>query len=176
MTLGVARYGVAMDADELQRRRERHPLATEEGVYGLILVAGLIAASSGSDVSALQTLVFVVVTVIVFWAAHVYAGAVSAHGPSTGVRQSIGEAAHRSRGLLIAPVLPTVPLLVGAMGLVGDRLAGWISMWVIVATLAVLGYVAYRRRGARMLVRVLGSLATATFGMVIILAKALIHH
>jgi hypothetical protein len=176
VSTGRCRYGVGMSAQELQGRRERHPLATEEGVYGLILVAGLVAAASGPEVSALHTLVFVVVTVVVFWAAHVYAGAVSAHGPDTGVRRSVATAAHRSRGLLIAPVLPAIPLLLGAVGVIGDRLAGWASMWVIVATLAVLGYVAYRRRGARMPMRLLGALATASFGIVIILAKALVHH
>lgn len=65
-------------------RRERDLLAevhlsTEEGIYGLILVAGLVAVAGTSGLSSIRTLVFVLVTVAVFWVAHVYSGTVAAH-------------------------------------------------------------------------------------------------
>lgn len=41
-------------------------LASSEGVYGLILVSGLIATSSGAHASSLRTLLLVIVTVSVF--------------------------------------------------------------------------------------------------------------
>ena len=42
--------------------------------------------------------------------------------------------------------------------------------------LAVLGYIAFARRRARWHIRVLGALATAGFGILMILLKAGIHH
>jgi hypothetical protein len=157
-------------------------MSTEEGVYGLVLVSGLIAASGSAGASAWKTLVFTLVTVAVFGLAHVYAGAVAAHGADTpeGVPMSIGaatrEAVVKSRGMLASTLLPVVPLLLGSLGLIRDATATWAALWVCVAALAGLGYIAYRRKGAKLHVRLLGALSTASFGAVIILAKAIITH
>ncbi|MBO1901352.1 hypothetical protein J4H92_05250 [Leucobacter weissii] len=157
-------------------------MSTEEGVYGLILVAGLVAASGAARASALQTLVFVGITVLVFWAAHVYAGTVAEHGSAgtdrepVGLRRAIRRAMRRSRGLLIATLFPAAPLLLGAIGALGDRLSIWVSLWVSVGMLAMLGYLAYLRKGASLHQRLLGAAATASFGIVIIVAKAIVTH
>lgn len=157
-------------------------MSTEEGVYGLVLVSGLIAASGGAGAPALRTLLFTLVTVAVFWLAHVYAGTVAAHGSDTaeGGPMGIGEATRgavvKSRGMLVSTLLPAIPLLLGSLGLIRDTTATWAGLWVCVAALAGLGYVAYRRKGAKLHVRLLGALSTASFGVVIILAKAVITH
>lgn len=155
-------------------------LSTEEGVYGLILVAGLIAVAGSTGQGAVQTLVFVIVTVLVFWAAHVYAGTVAAHssGGSVGLslKEAIRHSRRKSRGLLTATIPPAVPLLLSAFGLFSARSADWIALWIVVAVLAVLGYLAYLRKGAALHMRLLGAVSTAAFGIVIILAKALLHH
>lgn len=57
-------------------------LSTEEGIYGLILVAGLVAVAGNAGLTSPQTLLFVLVTNSVFWTAHVYSGAVAAHSGS----------------------------------------------------------------------------------------------
>lgn len=54
-------------------------LATEEGVYGVILVAGMIVVSGSHELDAWSVFITVVSTVLVFWAAHVYAGTVAHH-------------------------------------------------------------------------------------------------
>lgn len=59
---------------------ERSGFVTAESVYGIILVSGMIVASGGQGVTSWSVFVKVLVTVIVFWAAHVYAGTVAAHG------------------------------------------------------------------------------------------------
>lgn len=155
-------------------------LSTEEGVYGLILVAGLIAVSGSAGQGPLYTLAFVVITVIVFWAAHVYAGTVATHDGGDGVgrslRASIRHSMRRSRGLLTATIPPAIPLILSAIGLFDARLADWIALWIIVGVLGVLGYLAYRRKGAPMHLRLLGTLSTAAFGIAIIIAKAFLHH
>ena len=61
-------------------------------------------------------------------------------------------------------------------GVLRDGTANWSALWVCVAVLALLGYRSYRQRGAALHVRLLGGLATASFGLIIILAKAIVTH
>ena len=155
---------------------------SEEGVYGSIIVSGLIAASGGSEAPVWRTLLFIVITVVVFWAAHVYARAVASHGEPTpdgtprSIQESYREAVEGSKGLLAATVAPALVLLLGVFGLIPDNSAKWIALWVSVAVLAIVGYIAYSRKGARWWVRILGAISTASFGLVIVLAKAIISH
>jgi len=153
--------------------------ATEQGVYGVILVAGLIVVSGGGDELALTVFVKVVVTVLVFWAAHVYAGTVAHHGYENGrvigIRESFRRSLRASWGLLVAALIPSSILLLGVAQVVPDDAAAWIALWVCVALLALLGYIAFARRGARWHIRLLGSAATAGFGLLMILLKAGVH-
>lgn len=157
----------------------RASFATEEAVYGVILVAGMIAVSGVHGASSLTVFLTVLVTVVVFWLAHLYAGTVAGHGLAhdriVGLRESFRNAFRRSLGLLLSSLIPLVILLLGATRVIEDKVTIWIALWVCVAVLAVLGYVAFQRRGAPWPIRILGSITTAAFGVVIILAKALIH-
>lgn len=157
---------------------QRH-FATDEGVYGVILVAGMIVASASHGAVALQVFGQVVGTVIVFWAAHVYAGTVAHHGFEDGrvigIRESLRLALRRSWGLLISALIPSSILLLGVAQAVPDDAAAWLALWTCVAVLAVLGYVAFARRRAVWYIRLLGSLATAGFGILMILLKSGIH-
>lgn len=153
-------------------------LSTEEGIYGLILVAGLVAVAGNSGLTSARTLAFVLITVGVFWVAHVYSGTVAVHSSQLGltVRTSLRMARKRSRGLLVAVVPPAVPLVLGALGMIQDITADWIAMWTIVAVLALLGFLTYRRRKAPLHMCVIGAVSTAALGCIIIIAKALLHH
>ncbi|WP_440312892.1 hypothetical protein [Leucobacter chromiireducens] len=159
----------------------RH-LATEQGVYGLILVSGLIATASSAGASSFRVLLFVAVTVAVFWLAHVYSSIVAGHGRTDEqgtprqLRHTIRHATRDARGMLVATVFPSGALLFGVFGVLPDRAANWLALWVCVAALAVLGYLAYARLGAPLIARLGGALATASFGMIIILAKAIVTH
>jgi hypothetical protein len=156
----------------------RH-FATDEGVYGVILVAGMIVAAGSHAATAWQVFAQVVGTVLVFWAAHVYAGTVAHHGFEDGriigIRESLRLALHRSWGLLVSALIPSSILLLGVAHVVPDYAAAWLALWVCVAVLAVLGYIAFARRGARWHIRVLGAMATAGFGILMILLKSGIH-
>ncbi|MFE6736494.1 hypothetical protein [Microbacterium sp. NPDC057650] len=157
----------------------RASFATEEAVYGVILVAGMIAVSGAHGATSLKVFWTVLVTVIVFWLAHLYAGTVAGHGLDRDRVVSLGEsfrvALRRSLGLLLSSLIPLLILLMGSARLISDKLTIWLALWMCVAVLAVLGYIAFRRRGAPWYIRLLGALTTAAFGVVIILAKALIH-
>lgn len=171
----------AAPAEQRDLLHETH-LSTEEGVYGLILIAGLIAVAGSAGQNAWQTLAFIVITVTVFWAAHVYAGTVAEHsggnanGDGISLRAAMSKAMRRSRGLLTAIIPPAIPLLLSAFGVFDTIAADWIALWIIVAVLAILGYVAYLRKRAPLHLRLVGAASTAAFGIVIILAKALLHH
>lgn len=152
---------------------------TEQGVYGVILVSGLILVSDSDNHSSWDTFFTVVVTVIVFWAAHLFA-AVIAHprmlGESRAEFWAVARDGERhARGLLIAAVLPCAILLLGASDWIGDRDAVSIALWSGVVILAVLGFVAFQRRGYGLAGRLLGAVATGAFGVVLIVIKALVH-
>lgn len=155
-------------------------LASEEGVYGLILVAGLIAVSNSYGRGTARTLGLMLITVAVFWAAHVYASTVADHTGSGEKGRSLGRAVRhaiwRSQGLLTAMIPPAVPLVLSLFGLIDTRTANWIALWVIVAVLAVLGFLAYSRKKAPVYQRLIAAASTATFGVLIILAKAYLPH
>jgi len=160
-------------------RLVRAAFVTEESVYGVILVSGMIVASGGHDASSWSVFWTVVVTVIVFWAAHLYAGTVAHHGLDhervVGLREAFRSAFRRSLGLLASALIPALILLLGATKAVPDAFALWAALWSGVVVLAVLGFVAFRRRGAALPMQFVGAIATAGFGIAMIVAKALIH-
>lgn len=165
--------------DELPARIIRASFTTEEAVYGVILVSGMIVVSGTHDATSWQTFVTVLVTVIVFWAAHVYAGTVAHHGLDkdrvTPLGESFRGALRRSWGLLASAFVPCLILLFGALDAIPDQTALFAALWAGCAVLAVLGYIAFLRRGAPMIRRLIGAVVTAGFGIVLIILKAVIH-
>jgi hypothetical protein len=157
----------------------RTTFVTEEAVYGVILVDGMIVVSAGHGASAWSVFWTVIGTVVVFWAAHVYAGTVAHHGLDHERMIGLGEAfrgsLRRSMGLLASALIPSFILLLGATRAITDTYAIWTALWAGVVVLAVLGWVAFARRGSPWPIRVAGSLGTAAFGLAMILMKALIH-
>lgn len=171
-----------------QQQPERSPLpaqvvrtsfATEQAVYGVLLVSGMLVVAGPHRASASSMLLTVIVTVVIFWAAHVYAGTVARHGIEhgrvRGIRESFRLAVTHSWGLLASAIIPCSILLIGAIGVIPDWLAIWGAMWACIAVLAMLGYIAFQRRGAPVLIRLLGALTTAAFGVVMALLKAVLH-
>ena len=153
-------------------------LLSEEGVYGVILVSGIIVATNVASDSSWHVFTVVISTVIVFWAAHVYAGTVAQHGhddDAGSLNMAFREALGRSHGLLVASVPASIVLLLGALRAFDDDVTIWLALWINVAVLAVLGFVAFARRGAGLFGRLGGALLTAAFGVVVILLKAFIH-
>lgn len=159
---------------------ERSGIVTAESVYGILLVSGMIVAAGGHGESSWAVFLSVFGTVIVFWAAHVYAGTVAGHGVSVGGEQTTLKTAfrqslHRSLGLLTAALIPSAILLLGALRAVEDAAALWVALWFGVVLLAVIGYSAFEMRGSSLAMRIVGSLTTAAFGVAMIVLKAVIH-
>lgn len=152
---------------------------TEQSVYGVILVAGMIVVAGAADTTSFTVFVIVVVTVLVFWGAHVYAGTVAAHGfgrDPRPLRDAFRHAVRQSRGLLVSALIPCAILLVGTTRVVDDQVAIWAAMLSGIVILAVIGWVAFRRRGASIARSLAGSATTAAFGVVMAVLKVLVVH
>jgi hypothetical protein len=176
-----------------------HRFVTPEAVYGLVLYAAIVAAASdeaenaaeadgaelywnGSTITisdAAGVLVWVVLSMIVFWGAHVFAHAVAGHGVRDGrpvsVAQATSSAFQHSSGMLYAPILPTIALLLGAFGALPDDAAIEASLWISVGVLGVLGFLAFVAKRSSWIICILGGLATAVLGLLIILINAVMH-
>ncbi|SDT30235.1 hypothetical protein [Microterricola viridarii] len=159
--------------------RVRSGLITEESVYGIVLVSGMIVVAGGYGATSWETFLGVIGTVVVFWAAHVYAGTVAGHGVLEGDETTLAGAFHRavgrSLGFLLAALLPCFVLLLGALKAIDDSVAMWTALWLGVVVLGVLGFSAFTVRGSSWPVRIAGALGTAAFGFAMIALKAIIH-
>lgn len=153
-------------------------LVSEEAIYGLILVAGMIIVASERGYEAWETLVTVLVTVLVFFAAHVYAGTVSrmAGGRRSSVPAALRGALRHSRGLLVVSVLPLLVLVLGASELITPDAAVWTSLVITVVLLVVDGWLMAASRTPSFWTRVAGAAISGAFGAVLILLKVVIHH
>ncbi len=160
-------------------RALRPGFGTEAAVYGTILVSGLIAVSSAHGETSSVVLITVGVTVVVFWAAHVYAGTVARLGDEgaehIGVRTAIRRSVRHSLGMLSSAGVPALILLAGTTRLIPDDAANEVALWSGTVILAFLGYVAFLRRGSGLWARILGAVGTASFGVVFVILKAFVH-
>ena len=90
-------------------------------VYGTIIVmATLVAGAPAFRDKLWNFLVILVVTTLVFWAAHIYAHGL-AESLQLGRRITVSELtqiAHRERAMGLAVVLPAAALVIGALGVI----------------------------------------------------------
>lgn len=147
-----------------------------DAIYGLILYAALIAASSTEDdTNAAVVLVFSVFSLLIFWGAHVFAGTIVTHAGNMPLHKAIWSAMKHSSGMLWASVLPSVPLLLGAMSVLADDDAVDTALLVCTVILFLLGYTAFSRRKANVAVRIFGGIGCALFGTLVIALNAIVH-
>ncbi|CAN5475921.1 hypothetical protein BH10ACT7_BH10ACT7_17770 [soil metagenome] len=156
------------------REWTRANLLTPDAVYGLILYSAVIAAVSDEDSNSIEILLFSVITLVIFWMAHVFAGTVAGHG-DVRLRDAFRRSLGHSSGMLWAAILPSVPLILGAAHVMKTDDATSLALLVAMIVLGVLGYRSFAVRQAPVIVRVLGALGTAFFGMLIIILNYIVH-
>ncbi len=152
---------------------------SEEAIYGVILVSGMIVVSGSVVGTSVNALLTVAVTVLVFFAAHVYAGTLgrlAITDGKAGLRTSFQASVRQSSGMLLAAVAPLAVLLLGTTRIIDDDTAIWCALILDTVILGVLGWVAVARWTTRWIPRLLSALLTAAFGGVLVLLKAFIHH
>lgn len=150
--------------------RFRSPAA----IYGLIVFAAFVTISSDHAVDAWDILDTAVWTLLVFFLAHVFAHTLTDHGEH-GLASASRRAVRHASGMLYAALPAALVLVVcGIQGASADD-AYAATVWATTIVLAVLGYVAYWRRGAHLVVRLVGALGTAALGLFIVLLEYLVH-
>jgi hypothetical protein len=110
-------------------------------VYGTIVVMGAIAAGAGSDPRPGRLAGIVAGTVLVLWIAHVYAHALG-ETIQLGRRLDWGEllsVARRELAIALAGVAPVSALILGELGVLEQRAAGWLAMGFGLTTLLIQG-------------------------------------
>lgn len=156
----------------------RRALSGEDAIYGLILVAGMIVVSGKLTGESWGAFLTVLVTVLVFWAAHVYARALSHYvraGEAHDLRLALREAVRESSGMLIVAVPPLLVLLAGLTRFVDDDVAIMSALILDVMLLGAIGWFAVARWSRNWWARIGGALLTAAFAGVIIALKAIVH-
>jgi hypothetical protein len=154
-------------------------LMSEEAIYGLILVSGMIVVSYDLTGTSLSALVTVVVTVIVFFIAHVYSGTLARLAETDGratLPASLRAALYHSLGMLVVSLAPVAVLLRGVTRAIDDDLAIWTALIVDTVALGILGWLAVAKWTHHFWLRLASAMLTAAFGGVLILLKAFIHH
>lgn len=151
-------------------------------IYGTVVYASLIAAVSLHDegrLAALKVFAFSGITIVVFWLAHVFSGALAFQGDAdrvdVRVRDSFRHALFEASGMLEAAVIPGIPLLLAVLGVLPLGVAVALALWLAVVILAVLGYLAFRVRDRPVWVRLAGAAVTALFGVAVILLETALH-
>ncbi|WP_336624961.1 MULTISPECIES: hypothetical protein [unclassified Microbacterium] len=146
------------------------------GIYGLIVVSGVIVVTRNLTGSSWEALLAVVGTLLVFFAAHAYAATLaemSHHRLSfpAALRAGIGE----SLGMLVIGFIPVLVLLLGVLGVLRPVDAVWLALLIDVLLLGFLGWAVTAARLRSPWARLGGAMITAAFGGLIIALKALIH-
>jgi hypothetical protein len=157
----------------------RHGLITPELVSGIVLVSVFVAVADQND-GVLDVFAITVISVLVFWFTEVFAHTVAeqrrrAADEPVDLGRSLRLALHKSRGFLFAAVLPTAFLVLGLFGVNEGIVAYWAALWVGVASLAVIGWLAFSGRGMPWYWRIAGAAATACLGLMAVLLKILVH-
>ena len=159
-------------------RRALSAYRTEYAIYGTVLVSSVIAVGWEDDTD-LEVLLFVLGSVGVFWLAHIYSGVLAREDDTEPRLRAVLIAARgairHTAGLLLAMVLPAVFLLLAVVGWVDEYVAYYAALWVGVAVLAVLGYLASARRGSPWYLRVVSAVVTGSLGLLVIWLGSLVH-
>lgn len=153
------------------------PRNVHVGIYGLILGASIIAGASAEHPGKPGIVeIYLCVTAVVFFSAHVYARVIGGwiEGEVPGVA-AVWEELRAEWPMISAQLLPAVVLLLGALSLLGSETAVTLALAAAFGELFIgVGY-ACRRANATPR-QTAGSLVVAMlFAAVIILLKILVH-
>ncbi|MEU6508784.1 hypothetical protein [Streptomyces sp. NPDC046942] len=147
-------------------------------IYGALLAASVVAGAGAVGVFPRAALVvLLLVTGIVFWATHVYARLAGEriHGQRL-TWDEIGRTARREWPMVQAAVPPAIAVMISP--LLGLGLAGtaWFALGVALAEQVAWATVAAARAGASRRQAVISGLSNLLFGLIIVVAKTVVHH
>jgi hypothetical protein len=163
------------DAPAVDHELERQVERMAGAIYGTILVAGVLAASSDAGADVADTAVYVFTTVLVFWLAHAWADSLARRVTATrrglkGFRITLA-----NQWPLVQSALPPIVVMFVAQALGADDegAIAW-AAWSCVVLLAGWGVVVARREHESAGRIVITSVACAALGLLMIGLKALL--
>jgi len=146
-------------------------------VYGTVIAGSVIAAESAGELDLVKLSITVVVTLVVYWAAHVYAELVGLHITSAGrlTRAAVVGLLREESTIVTASFGPLAVIVVSAALGAAEHTAVLIGLWSIVVLLAGWALIAGRRsRMGRW--ELAGYTGVSTlFGCAIVLLKVLLY-
>lgn len=152
--------------------------STEATVYGIVLVAALTAIGWEYNTD-LQVFWFILGTTLIFWATHVYARAAVARNEDSDdplpLKVAVFEALRHSEGMLLAMLLPSVSLLLAAVGWIDEYVAYFIALLIPIALLMAIGYIVALRNRRPLWRRMVAAIVTGLLGAIVIVLGIFAH-
>jgi hypothetical protein len=174
--VGIDPDDPAVDHARLRRaEHEAHRIAG--AVYGTILATTVVAALGPDPAKLDKSLLIVLVTSAVFFAAHVYslmvAGRMVASRSLT--RAEVGLIVRDEWPMLQSCLPVAAPLLLGVFGIISKDAASNVAMLVGIGALFTYGVLLGIREGRGWLSVALNALVVGSFGVLILALKVLVH-
>ena len=111
-------------------------------VYGTVVVMATLTAAYATEKDPWRLAVLVWTTAFVLWIAHLYS-----HGLAESISrrqrlssQELGEIARREIGIILAAVVPSAALLLGALDIMRESASVWLALGLGLAILAAEGF------------------------------------
>ncbi|MGW6918693.1 hypothetical protein ACWGB8_33470 [Kitasatospora sp. NPDC054939] len=147
-------------------------------VYGSLLAASVIASSSAAgEFPRVEAVVLLLVTGVVFWAAHVYARVAGEREAGRPVGWAEVRAVGRKEWSIVeAAVLPAAVVALSAVVGLGLAATAWFALGVAVAQQVAWAYVGALRALASRRQAAVEAVVHLALGLVIVAAKAAIGH
>jgi len=143
-------------------------------IYGIIVTTAVIGVAGSQPPRTVLELALG--TLLVFWLAHVYAKALAHHLQGARLRWSaITRAMAEERPMLEASALSLLVLLLGALGVLDDRSAVILALWVGVGQLVGWGIAYARSQGWGWPMALVAGVVNGMFGVAIIILEGLLH-
>jgi hypothetical protein len=147
-------------------------------VYGTVLAVAVVTAVSGDDsATASYVLGGVLATAVVFWLADTYAVTLQLRLRRSGASlpADVRTAAVQEAALLEAAILPSVPLVLAALGVLGRDSGILLAQLVGLAELFFSGYGVARVLGQPQLKAIASGVFCLALGALMIVLKAAVH-
>jgi hypothetical protein len=145
-------------------------------IYGTIAAMAVIAGTARSSEHG-EALWLTVTTLFVFWLAHVYAHALAHHlrGAKRLEWSAVKAAMVEEWALLQGPVPLLVLLSLGELGVLEERQAIRLALWLGVVELVTWGILYARRQNWRWLTALTAGAINGLFGLVIVALEVVVH-
>jgi hypothetical protein len=145
-------------------------------IYGTIAAMAVIAGTA-ADPGHGTALGLTIATLLVFWVAHVYAHALAHHlGEASGLDWSVVRAAMVEEWSLLQGPVPLLVLLgLGELGVLEERLAVRLALWLGVVELVTWAVLYARRQRWSWLTALTAGAVNGLFGLVIVVLEVVVH-